>query len=155
MFSTTLWDSPIIIPSDKETEAKWKPASKSTLIILSSWNSYPPVVSFTLNQRWSVWHREEEIMCDFQGHIVKYTAPSILASWLTFFGEASCHAVRTLKQPPGANGTSSPACQHLGSGSKFSDDCSPSRHLHCSLVRNWVRTTSGNHSPNPSTQKLK
>ena len=54
VLSTTLWARPII-PSNKETEAKWKAASKMTPIILSSWNSCPRIVSSIVNQSWPVW----------------------------------------------------------------------------------------------------
>lgn len=106
IFSTTLWDSPIIIPIDKENKTKWtkwKSAPTWSPKTLSSWNSPPHVDLPTLNLDWSVYqqHKKKETVWDIQGYITKHSTHLMLALWITCFGEASCHAVRTFKLPCG------------------------------------------------------
>lgn len=44
-------------------------------------------------------NKNEIMMYDFQGYIIKGIAPSSLVSCITFFGRSSRHATRPLKQP--------------------------------------------------------
>ena len=56
-------------------------------------------------------------MCDSESYIMKYTTHVILVSWITCFGDASCHAMRMFRPPCGE--------PQLTSNGNLMNDCQP------------------------------
>lgn len=124
-----------------ETEAKWKPTSKMTPVILSSWNSRPHVVSSVLNQSWSVWPIAyggiDHVWLSRLHHETYRTFHFGLLDhllWRSQHHPWCCHAVGMLKQPCGE--------PQLTSNGNLTKDCQPEQPSQAApsfpIHRNWM-----------------